>query len=122
MLTTRQRKNYPDPERLVDELVEEESWRQVLTSLVLCLFVRGIYKPGVVLRALKPLGIEMDENELKELGRRIYREKLELKKMMGFDPSELRIPRRIFEVESPHGLLSEEYVREALEKWSRAHS
>jgi aldehyde:ferredoxin oxidoreductase len=115
-------KNYPDPERLIDELVEEESWRQVLTSLVLCLFVRGIYKPGVVLRALKPLGIEMDENELKELGRRIYREKLELKKMMGFDPSKLRIPRRIFEVESPHGLLSEEYVREALEKWSRAHS
>jgi len=115
-------KNYPDPERLIDELVEEESWRQVLTSLVLCLFVRGIYKPEVVLRALKPLGIEMDENELKELGRRIYREKLELKKMMGFDPSKLRIPRRIFEVESPHGLLNEEYVREALEKWSRAHS
>ncbi|MCS7103018.1 MAG: aldehyde:ferredoxin oxidoreductase, partial [Candidatus Korarchaeum sp.] len=38
-------KAYPDPEVLVDELMEEEFWRQVLTSLVLCLFVRGVYKP-----------------------------------------------------------------------------
>jgi len=63
----------------------------------------------------------MSEDELKELGRRIYREKLELKKMMGFDLSKLRVPRRIFEVESPHGLLREGYVREALDHFSRAH-
>ncbi|MEM3929627.1 MAG: aldehyde ferredoxin oxidoreductase family protein [Candidatus Korarchaeum sp.] len=108
---------YPDPEALVDELVEEECWRQVLTSLVLCLFVRGVYKPEMISRALRPLGIEMSEEELRDLGREIYREKLRLKMEMGFDPSELRLPRRVLETPSPHGRIEEDYVRRALDRY-----
>lgn len=110
-------KPYPEPETLVNELVEEESWRQVLTSLVLCLFVRGIYKPDLISAALKPLGVEMSEEQLRALGREIYREKLRLKVSMGFNPSELRVPRRIFETPSPHGMVEEGYVRRALERY-----
>ena len=32
-------------------LVKEERWRQVLTSLVICLFARGVYTEDVVLKA-----------------------------------------------------------------------
>lgn len=111
-------KPYPDPKALVDELVNEESWRQVLTSLSLCLFVRGIYTPGLISRALKPIGIELSEEELREIGREIYAGKLELKRRMGFDPLKLRIPRRVLEAESPHGMISEEYIKEALSYYS----
>lgn len=107
-------KPYPDPRGLVNELVNEESWRQTLTSLVLCLFVRGIYTPSLISRALKPIGIELSEEELKEIGKKIYAEKLELKRAMGFDPLKLRVPKRITETESPHGTVDEEYVRNAL--------
>ena len=33
------------PEELVDTLLEEERWRQVLSSLVVCFFARGIDSP-----------------------------------------------------------------------------
>mgnify|MGYP000045648186 CR=1 FL=1 len=103
-----------EPEELVDALVKEEWWRQVLSSLVVCFFARGIYTKDLVLKALKPLGIEMSEEDLEELGRKIYFEKLKLKKMMGFDINKVRIPERVFEVETPHGKLSKDYFERAL--------
>ena len=103
-----------EPEDLVDTLVKEECWRQILSSLVVCFFARGIYTRDLVLKALKPLGIEMTEEDLEELGRKIYLEKLKLKKMMGFDIDEVRIPERVFEAETPHGKLSKDYFERAL--------
>jgi len=103
-----------EPEELVDTLVKEECWRQVLSSLVVCFFARGLYTKDLVLKAFKPLGVEMTEEDLDELGRKIYFEKLKLKKMMGYDIDEIRIPERVFEVETPHGKLSREYFERAL--------
>ena len=40
------------PEELIDTLLEEERWRQVLSSLVVCFFARGIYSPELVTRLL----------------------------------------------------------------------
>jgi len=107
------------PKEIVDSLVEEEIWRQVLSSLVVCFFARGVYKPGTVVEALEPLGIKTSEEELRELGRRIYAEKLRLKMDMGFTLDALRLPRRIFETETPHGMLKEEFFREALDYYKQ---
>jgi len=112
-------KEYPEPEELVGKLIKEEQWRQVLSSLVVCFFARGVYKADIVRKALKPLGIEISEDELNRLGEKIYFEKLRLKKLMGFDVSELRIPKRIFEIETPHGKLNEDYIRRALEYYAK---
>ncbi len=101
------------PEELVEKLVGEEQWRQILTSLVICLFARGVYKPEMVSEALKPLGYELGPDELKELGRRIYEEKYRLKLELGFKPEEVRFPKRIFETPTPHGLIKPEYMEEA---------
>jgi len=106
--------SYPEPEELVKSLMKEEQWRQILSSLVVCFFARGIYKPDIVCRALKPVGVEIEENELKKLGKKIYFEKLRLKKAMGFDAKKLRVPERIFETETPHGKLNREYIDRAL--------
>jgi len=103
-----------EPDKLVDKLVEEESWRQILSSLVICFFARGVYTPEIVVEAFKPLGIEMGEEELREEGRNIYLEKLRLKKKLGFDFSQLRIPNRIFEVETFRGKIDGEYIEKAL--------
>ncbi len=112
-------REYPEPEELVGKLIKEEQWRQVLSSLVVCFFARGVYRPEIVCRALRPLGIEVSEDELNKIGEKIYLEKLRLKKQMGFDVSKLRIPKRIFEVETPHGKLSEEYIRRALDYYAK---
>ena len=107
------------PEELVNKLIEEECWRQVLSSLVVCYFARRIYEPSMVKKALNVLGYELDEDRLKELGRRIYEEKQALKASQGFKPDELRIPERIFEVPTFHGLLDKNYIKAALEYYSQ---
>jgi len=109
------------PEELVDKLVEEESWRQILSSLVVCFFARGVYTPEMVVEAFKPLGIEMSEDELKETGRKIYSEKLKLKKELGFDLSKIRIPERIFEVETFKGKLDRKYIENALKYYEQRY-
>jgi len=103
------------PESLVDMLVKEESWRQVLSSLVVCFFSRGIYTPDIVSRALGALGIEISEDELKKMGEEIYREKLKLKKELGFKEELLKIPRRVLETPTMRGELKEEFFQKAIE-------
>ncbi len=107
------------PEEVVDRLIAEECWRQVLSSLVVCFFARGIYTAEIISKAFKPLGVEMNEEELKKIGEEIYREKLKLKLDMGFDPGKLRFPKRIFEIESLHGRLEEEFINKAMSHYIR---
>jgi len=103
----------PTPREVVERLYEEESWRQVLSSLVVCFFAREIYKPENAAEALRPLGFELTADDLLKLGRRIYGEKYRLKIREGFKPEEVEFPKRIFETPTPHGVLSREYMEEA---------
>ncbi|NWG08917.1 MAG: aldehyde:ferredoxin oxidoreductase [Nitrososphaerales archaeon] len=107
------------PDELVDRLIKEECWRQTLSSLVVCYFSRSIYEPSVVKKALNALGYESNEEELEALGRRIYEEKQALKASEGFDPTSLRAPERIFETPSLHGFIDRDYIRTALEHYSK---
>ncbi|MEM0505509.1 MAG: aldehyde ferredoxin oxidoreductase family protein [Sulfolobales archaeon] len=108
------KKPVPPPQEAVERIIEEESWRQVLTSLAVCLFARGMYRPELVEKCFKPLRKEVSVEELKKLGREIWVEKQMIKYSEGFNPLDLRIPKRVLETPTPHGLIDEGYVREAL--------
>ncbi len=105
------------PDALADRLFEEESWRQVLSSLVVCFFSRGIYTPQVAAEALKPLGIEMEASELAAFGRDVLTRKHAFKAREGFEVDRVRIPRRILETPTPLGRIEESFLRKALEKF-----
>ena len=102
------------PEGVADALLEEERWRQVLGSLVVCFFARGIYTPETVLRALAVAGWDRSADDLARLGSETLRRKNEFKTREGFDPIKLRIPRRILETPSPLGVLDEDFLRRAI--------
>jgi aldehyde:ferredoxin oxidoreductase len=103
-------------EEVVEQLLKEEEWRQVLSSLVVCFFARKVYTPAAVTRALDALGLEGWTGErLNALGRAVHRAKMDFKFREGFDLTTLRIPKRILEVPTPLGLLKEEELRAALE-------
>jgi len=104
----------PTPEKIADHLVKEESWRQILSSLVICFFARNIYKPEIVVKALKTMGYEFTIEDLNKLGREILKKKYEFKFREGFDPNKLRIPKRILETPTPHGKLAEKEIRKAV--------
>ncbi|NMX22295.1 aldehyde:ferredoxin oxidoreductase [ANME-1 cluster archaeon GoMg4] len=103
-------------EEVVGKLLKEEEWRQILSSLVVCFFARKVYTPGVITKALDALGIgNWTDEKLEDLGRVIHRAKMDFKFREGFNLAKLRIPKRIFEVPTPHGFLKEEDLRKAIE-------
>ena len=102
------------PQKIANYLVKEESWRQILASLVICFFARNIYKPEIVVKALKTMGYELTIEEINRLGKEILRAKYKFKFREGFNPNKLRIPKRILETPTPHGKLTEEQIKEAV--------
>jgi aldehyde:ferredoxin oxidoreductase len=105
------------PSEVAAELLREEAWRQVLCSLVVCLFAREIYRPALVSEALALLGLRLSVDELQRLGMEILREKQEFKRREGFNPAGLRIPKRIVEASTPLGAISEGELREAVKRF-----
>ena len=103
-----------DPIEVVEALVKEEQWRQVLTSLVICLFARKVYDPGIVLQALGTMGREWSEEALVALGVDVLRRKVAFKRREGFDATGLRVPARITETPSPAGPFDDVFIRKAL--------
>jgi aldehyde:ferredoxin oxidoreductase len=104
----------PSPREMADALLAEERWRQVLTSLTICLFARGIYPRGTVQKALAAVGCERSDEALERLGRETLHAKYDFKIREGFDLAQVRLPRRIFETPARAGSFDEGYMREAL--------
>ncbi|MCX8176375.1 MAG: aldehyde:ferredoxin oxidoreductase, partial [Candidatus Bathyarchaeota archaeon] len=102
------------PMEVAEALFEEEYWRQVLSSLVVCFFGRGVYTPDVVVKAFQVYRLEFDVERLKSIGIEILRAKYSFKVREGFNLEKLRIPKRIFETPTPHGIISEEFLRSAI--------
>ncbi len=103
------------PSELASKLVTEEEWRQVLSSLVVCFFSRGIYSADRIVNALDVSGIKISEEGLLKKGKDILRRKYEFKVREGFSLDGIHIPRRVFETPSPHGKVDEKYIRETLD-------
>jgi len=109
----------PSPSDAVKRIVEEEAWRQILNSLVACLFARAIYTPEIVLKTLKILGYDYDKAQLRELGKRIYLKKQRIKLEEGFNPKNVRMPERIYETPTPLGKVSRQYIDQALAEFEK---
>lgn len=107
------------PDGVAADLLEEERWRQVLTSLVVCLFARGIYTPEIVVRALATAGIDWTAEDLARFAADTLQRKQAFKRREGFDPSALRIPQRILETPAPTGMVDESFVRQAIAAYAQ---
>jgi aldehyde:ferredoxin oxidoreductase len=103
---------------IIDEIVAEEEWRQVLASLVVCFFARGLYTPDVTRDALACAGIEANEAKLREIGTETLQRKWAFKRHCGFDPASLHLPDRIFETPSPSGPIDRGAMEAALRSFA----
>ncbi|MEG6615006.1 aldehyde ferredoxin oxidoreductase C-terminal domain-containing protein [Peptococcaceae bacterium 1198_IL3148] len=103
-----------NPEQMVATLVKEEKWRNVLNSLCICLFARGIYDEDTVVAALNSIGIETNVAALNQLGEDIFKLKHQLRTQMGYNIEELRFPKRFFETQSLTGILKPETIDKML--------
>jgi aldehyde:ferredoxin oxidoreductase len=102
------------PQELVRQLVAEERWRQILSSLVVCFFARGIYTPELVAKALAAAGFAAGPNDLQRIGAEIHRDKYAFKFREGFAVEQLRLPNRIFQTPALVKDWDAAYVNDAL--------
>jgi aldehyde:ferredoxin oxidoreductase len=102
------------PEGVAMALLTEERWRQVLSSLVVCYFARGVYDGETIRKALAVAGFDFSTENLSTLGRETLRRKYAFKQRAGFDLVNQRIPRRILETPSPLGQIDEAFLRRTL--------
>lgn len=100
---------------VIDKLMVEEGLRQLLSSLTVCFFSRGIYKIDVIRDTLKEMGINFTIEELNKLGEQIYLDKYRFKFREGFEFDKLHIPKRIFETPDLTGLITPEFIKEGLD-------
>ncbi|MFX1505187.1 MAG: aldehyde ferredoxin oxidoreductase N-terminal domain-containing protein [Promethearchaeota archaeon] len=100
-------------------LVKEEEWRNVLNSLIICLFARSIYPPQIVIECFQNLGISMKEKELLQLGLEIQKLRIETKLRFGFKYNKLieDIPKRIYEMPTAHGRISETQFKDLFKNY-----
>lgn len=104
------------PSEAVLKLAKEEEWRNILNSLIICLFARNVYTSPLVSECLNNLGIEKTEEELLNLGLEIQKLRIKTKLGFGFKYDTLikKMPKRIYEMPTSHGKLSETQILDLL--------
>ncbi len=83
-------------EQLVDKLFEEETERCMVNSLVMCLFARKVYDRETILSAMHSVSLDLTNEDLDTIAKRIYMTKLRIKKALNFDFEAVKLPRRYF--------------------------
>ena len=107
---------------LVDSLIVEEKWRQILNSLIICLFARKVYNRQRTYDSLNSIGKSFSLEELDKLAEETYAMKNKWKKEAGQKLSQKALAERLFKVESPHGFIRREFIQDALEYYSKISS
>lgn len=108
-----------DKQKLVDMIFEEEVERCMLNSLIICLFARKVYDRPTILAALESIGNPHTDEELSAIARRIYKTKLRVKDMLGYDQNKVVIPKRFFQTPSMNGQLDEAVAYELVEMYNK---
>ncbi|MGM0407872.1 MAG: aldehyde ferredoxin oxidoreductase N-terminal domain-containing protein [Bacteroidota bacterium] len=101
-------------ENVVDKLLDEEAIRQILSSIAVCFFARGIYDLKLVSEGLKLVGFDFDDKQLHEIGKQIHLSKYQFKMREGFKFEKLEIPERIYETVDPTGKITKEFIQTGL--------
>lgn len=107
-----------DEKVMVQKIFDEEYERCMTNSLIMCLFARKIYDRQTILDALNSTGWNLTDQDLTEIGKRVYRTKLRIKKAYGFRQKAVKLPKRFFETPSMHGQLSEETAYRMIKEYA----
>jgi aldehyde:ferredoxin oxidoreductase len=109
-----------DVAQALDFLVKDEGGRVLLTSMVSCLFAREVYKEELLADCLKSLGYETLAGQLAEVARRIQRLRWQTRLATGYDPAQVKIPKRFTEVTTWKGRVDGDFLAGLKNAYSKA--
>jgi aldehyde:ferredoxin oxidoreductase len=100
----------PDVNDAVQFLVEDERARVLLTSMVSCLFARGVYGEQVLSDCLRSVGYTTMAESIGAVSNHIQKLRWRQRLRTGFDPRTVSIPKRFLEVETWKGKIDGAYL------------
>ncbi len=106
-----QKEQVRDVQKALEFMLKEERNRNILCSMVGCLFGRKAYPVPTISEACSSVGLKLGEQELQKAGERIQAKRWELKFRSGFAPEDIRIPRRYLQVENFRGRMDPDYLK-----------
>jgi len=109
-----------DVAAVVKFLIDDERERVLLTSLVGCLFARGVYKPDVIAEVLTSLGYPELAAGQDAAAEKARRARWRLKLATGYDPVLTRIPRRFAEITTWKGPVDAAYMEALRQAYAEA--
>jgi aldehyde:ferredoxin oxidoreductase len=108
-----------DVGKAVDFLVEDEAGRAFLTSMVACLFARGVYTEEVLAECLKVVGYGGLAENLTAVSLHIQKLRWQTRLATGFDPRSVTIPRRFTEISTWKGKVDGEFLTALKDAYAR---
>jgi aldehyde:ferredoxin oxidoreductase len=114
-----QKQKGKDVAQAVDFLIADESSRCLLTSMVACLFARGVYTEARVAEALSSVGYTGLAQAVGPVSAHIQRERWRMRIATGYRPQDVSIPQRFREVVTWKGPVDADYLERLQGEYSR---
>jgi aldehyde:ferredoxin oxidoreductase len=102
----------------VDFLVDDEQGRVLLTSMVACLFARGVYNDDLLADCLHSLGYRALADNMHQVSRHIQKMRWRLRLATGFDPGQVKIPGRFTEVTNWKGAVDGKFLNALMDEYA----
>jgi aldehyde:ferredoxin oxidoreductase len=115
-----QKEKGKDAAKAVKFLVEDEQGRVLLTSMVGCLFARGVYKDDLLAACLKSVGYGKLAETLGPVSRNIQELRWKARLATGFRPEEVTIPKRFTEITTSKGSMDVAYLNDLMKAYGKA--
>ena len=92
-----------DPAAAIEFLVKDEQERVFLTSMVACLFARGVYTKELLAECLRSVGYDTLAETIEDVSQGMQQRRWRIRLATGYDPTTVEIPRRFSNVSTWKG-------------------
>ncbi len=107
-------------EDAVKFLIQDEKGRVFLTSMVSCLFARGVYSDEVLANCLKSVGYTALADNMEKISGDIQRLRWKLRVRTGYRPENVSIPKRFTEITTWKGKIDEALLIQLKEEYGKS--
>jgi aldehyde:ferredoxin oxidoreductase len=115
-----QKEKGKDPAKAVDFLVKDEQGRVLLTSMVACLFARGVYTDALLADCLRSVGYGVLADSLPAVSKNIQQLRWKARVATGYQPEAVTIPKRFLEITTGKGPMDPAYLAGLKEQYAKA--
>jgi aldehyde:ferredoxin oxidoreductase len=115
-----QKEKSKDTSKAVDFLVKDEQGRVLLTSMVACLFARGVYTDELLAACLNAVGYTTMAENLGTLASTIQQLRWKNRLATGFIPEDVFIPKRFYEITTVKGPLDGDFLTGLTTEYAKA--